>query len=212
MLRQKPGGILKTRIVTLCMALAGIVCGSCGAAPGQAPEASRSKPARTVHETEVIFLATPQEVVDRMLEVAEVSAADVVYDLGCGDGRVVVTAARKYGAHGLGVEIHPQRVAEARDHARKAGVEHLVRFEQGDIFEVDLKPATVVALYLFPDLNTRLLPQLQKLRPGARIVSHDFGFEGKAPERVWKVQAPVYDGAAEVRTHELLLWHAPIRP
>jgi len=149
-------------------------------------------------------------VVDKMLEVAAVSSADMVYDLGCGDGRVIVTAARRYGARGVGVEIHPQRVAEARSNARNAGVEHLVRFEQGDIFEVDVTPATVVALYLFPDLNTRLVPQLRRLRTGARIVSHDFGFEGKEPERVWKIQGPVYDGSPATRTHELLLWRAPI--
>jgi SAM-dependent methyltransferase len=157
-----------------------------------------------------VFLATPQVVVDKMLEVATVTRDDVVYDLGCGDGRVVVTAAKRYGARGVGVEIHPQRVMEARQNARNAGVEHLVRIEQGDIFEVDLSGATVIAVYLFPELNTRLIPQLRRLKAGARIISHDFGIEGVAPERVWKLDGPTYDGAAVTRTHELLLWRAPI--
>jgi SAM-dependent methyltransferase len=167
-------------------------------------------PARAVHETEVVFLATPQLVAERMLELAQVTPADVVYDLGCGDGRIVVTAAVRHGARGIGLEIHAERVRAARERARAAGVAHLVEIVHGDLFEVDVSEATVVALYLFPELNDRLVPQLRRLRPGARIVSHDFGFGALRPERVLRVQGPEYDGAAAWRTHELLLWRAPL--
>jgi len=159
----------------------------------------------------VVFVATPQVIVDQMLEAAAVGPEDVVYDLGCGDGRMLITAASRFGAKGVGVEIHPLRVAEARENARKAHVDQLVRIDQGDIFAVDLRPATVVALYLFPELNAKLVPQLKLLRAGARIVSHDFGIEGYAPDRVIRVQGPEYDGAAVSRVHEILLWKAPLR-
>lgn len=198
----------------LIAVVTGLVVG-CAPSPPPAGAPSQPKPAssagRTPHETEVVFVATPQVIVDRMLEAAGVGPGDVVYDLGCGDGRMVITAATRFGAKGVGVEIHPQRVAEARDNARKARVDHLVRIEQGDIFEVDLRPATVVALYLFPELNTKLLPQLKMLRPGSRIVSHDFGIEGYAPERSLRVQGPEYDGSPVTRVHEVLLWTAPLK-
>src|SRR5262245_35998076 len=101
-----------------------------------------------------------------MLEVAGVGEKDVVYDLGCGDGRILVEAARKYGARGVGIDIDPARVMEARENVKKNGVERLVRIEQGDLFKVDLSPATVVTLYLLPELNARLVPQLEKLQNG----------------------------------------------
>jgi SAM-dependent methyltransferase len=130
------------------------------------------------------YVISPGEVVGAMLKLASVSKTDVVYDLGCGDGRIVIHAAQRYGARGVGVDINPKRIAEARANAKKAGVEHLVRFEIQDIFETDIREATVVALYLLPELNLRLRPKLQKeLKPGARVVSHQFHMGDWKPDK-----------------------------
>ena len=121
------------------------------------------------------YVPTPEDVVDRMLAFAEVSKKDVVYDLGCGDGRIPIAAARKYGARGVGIDIDPQRIEESKANARAAGVEHLVEFRLGDVLAADVTPATVVTLYLLGSGNAALRPILTKqLRPGARIVSHAF--------------------------------------
>jgi ribosomal protein L11 methylase PrmA len=137
---------------------------------------------------DVIYVPTPQEVVDAMLKVASVTSKDTVYDLGCGDGRIVVTAARVYGAHGVGVDIDPQRVAEANANVKAAGVGDKVRIIEGDLFEVDLTPATVVTLYLLPQLNLKLQPKLFKeLKPGTRIVSHAFDMGDWKPEQQLEV-------------------------
>lgn len=121
------------------------------------------------------YVPTPQQVVDRMLELAQVTAKDVVYDLGCGDGRIVITAAKKYGAQGVGVDIDPERIKESRENAKAAGVEKLVTFKQQDAMKVDVSEATVVTLYLLSSSNAMLRPMLTKqLKPGARIVSHAF--------------------------------------
>ena len=121
------------------------------------------------------FVPTPQDVVDRMLELAGVTSDDVVYDLGCGDGRIVITAAQRFGARGVGVDIDPQRIADSNANAERAGVEHLVRFIEQDAMTVDVSEATVVTLYLLSSSNLKLRPQLtSQLRPGARIVSHAF--------------------------------------
>src|SRR5438445_5763984 len=111
-------------------------------------------------EPDVIYVPTPQAVVDKMLQMAEVKKGDVVYDLGCGDGRIVVTAAKKYGCKAVGFDIDPDRVKEARENVRKAGVGDLVTIKQEDIFKQDLSKASVVTLYLLPELNVRLIPQL----------------------------------------------------
>jgi precorrin-6B methylase 2 len=130
------------------------------------------------------FVPTPQDVVDRMLALANVTKDDVVYDLGCGDGRIVITAAKKYGAHGVGVDIDPERIKESQANAASAGVTDLVRFEQNDATKVDVSPATVVTLYLLSSSNLKLRPTLtQQLRPGARIVSHAFSMGDWVPER-----------------------------
>lgn len=131
-----------------------------------------TKPAR---ELDVWYVPTPHEVVDRMLDLARVRASDVVYDLGCGDGRIVIAAAKKYGVRGVGVDLDPVRIREARANAKAAGVENLVTFKVGDLFQTDIREATVVTLYLLPELNRRLKPKLlAELKPGSRIVSHDF--------------------------------------
>jgi len=131
------------------------------------------------------FVPTPQDVVDRMLVLAEVNSQDTVYDLGCGDGRIVITAAKKYGAHGVGFDIDPQRIKESTENARTAGVENLVTFKQQDVMTVDVSPATVVTLYLLTASNLKLRPLLTKeLKPGARIVSHMFSMGDWEPAKV----------------------------
>ena len=137
---------------------------------------------------DVVYVPTPQDVVDKMLEVAKVTRDDVVYDLGCGDGRIVVTAAQRYGARGVGIDIDPQRVAEARENIRKSCVRDRVRIIEGDLFEQNLSPATVVALYLLPGLNVRLRPKLWKeCKPGTRVVSHAFDMGDWPPEQTLMV-------------------------
>jgi SAM-dependent methyltransferase len=130
---------------------------------------------------DVIYVPTPQPIVDKMLELARVKKDDLVYDLGCGDGRIVVTAAKRYGARAIGFDIDPVRVAEAKKNVEKNKVGHLVTIEQKDIFTLDLTPASVVTLYLLPKLNDRLLPQLEALKPGSRVVSHNYGISGIKP-------------------------------
>ncbi|MBI2359735.1 MAG: class I SAM-dependent methyltransferase [Deltaproteobacteria bacterium] len=139
----------------------------------------------------VPFVPTPQGVVDRMLELAEVKKGDVVYDLGSGDGRIVITAARKYGVRAVGFEIDPDLIKESRENIRKAGLEHLAEIRQQDILTVDLSPATVLTMYLLPSVNMQLRPKVQKeLRPGARIVSHAFDMEDWKADRVEQVKDP----------------------
>ncbi|HEY8607956.1 MAG TPA: methyltransferase domain-containing protein [Noviherbaspirillum sp.] len=124
---------------------------------------------------DVPYVPTPQEIVDRMLDLGKVGKNDVLFDLGCGDGRIVVTAAKERGARGTGIDINPVRIAEAKENAKKAGVEDRVEFKVGNLFEADFSPATVVTLYLLPDVNRKLRPQLwRQLKVGTRVVSHDF--------------------------------------
>ncbi|WP_151638967.1 class I SAM-dependent methyltransferase [Noviherbaspirillum aerium] len=131
---------------------------------------------------DVPYVPTPQEVVNRMLQIAKVGKNDLLYDLGCGDGRLVVTAARKYGARGIGIDIDPQRISEAKANAKKAGVGGKTEFKVGDLFATDLSDATVVTLYLLNSVNRKLRPQLWKqLKPGTRIVSHAFDMGDEWP-------------------------------
>jgi SAM-dependent methyltransferase len=134
--------------------------------------ATESAPSR---QLDVWYVATSHEVVDRMLDVAKVRAGDVVYDLGCGDGRMVIAAAKKFGTRGVGIDLDPARIREAKANAKREGVEKLVTFKVADLFQTDLTEASVVMLYLLPELNRRLKPILfDQLQPGARVVSHDF--------------------------------------
>jgi len=131
------------------------------------------------------FVPTPMPVVEKMLEMAEITAADVVYDLGCGDGRIVITAARTYGARGVGIDIVPERIRDSRAGAEEAGVAGRVEFLQEDATAVDVSPATVVALYLLPESNLLLRPKLEAgLKPGTRVVSHNYSIEGWADKLV----------------------------
>jgi SAM-dependent methyltransferase len=134
---------------------------------------------------DVIYVPTPEAVVEEMLRLANVGKDDVVYDLGCGDGRIVITAAKKYGARGVGIDIDPERIKESNENARKAGVTDRVKFLQQDLFETDFREATVVTLYLLPALNLKLRPKLlSELKPGTRIVSHAFDMGDWKPDKV----------------------------
>jgi SAM-dependent methyltransferase len=155
---------------------------------------------------DAIFVPTPQDVVDKMLEIAGVKKTDRVVDLGCGDGRIVVTAAKKYGCRAVGYDLDPLCVKLSREKVQQDKVEDLVTIEQKDVFNVDLSPVDFVALYLLPNLNVKLLPQLQKLKPGARIVSHQFAIEGIRPERVVR-----YRSSEDGIEHTLYLWTAPLK-
>jgi SAM-dependent methyltransferase len=138
---------------------------------------------------DVIYVPTPQPVVEAMLEIADLNEGDVLYDLGSGDGRIPITAAQTYGIRAVGIDIDPRRVAEARRNARNAGVEHLVTFHEADLFESDISDASVVTLYLLSTLNLRLRPKLlSELEPGSRVVSHNFGMSDWQPERVRKLE------------------------
>jgi tRNA G37 N-methylase Trm5 len=158
-------------------------------------------------EPDVVYWPTPQEVVDKMLELAEVKKDDVVYDLGCGDARILVAAAKKFGSKGFGWDINPVRVKESLENVKQNKVENLVTVKKGDIFTLDLKDANVVTLYLLPELNVRLMPQLEKLKPGSRIVSHDFDMKGAKPKKVVSLKAKNHMGIEG--EHKVYLWVVP---
>ena len=137
---------------------------------------------------DVPYVPTPQTVVDAMLGMAAVNKDDVVYDLGCGDGRIVITAAKKFGARGVGIDIDPERIKEANANAKAAGVSDRVKFIEQDLFQTDFKEASVVTLYLLPDINLKLRPKLlSELKPGARIVSHAFDMGDWKPDKTESV-------------------------
>jgi len=151
----------------------------------------------------VPYVPTPEVIVERMLRMAKVGKDDVVYDLGCGDGRIVITAASKYGARGVGYDLNPQRITESNANAVKAGVTDRVRFVQGDLFQADLSEATVVTLYLLPDVNLKLRPKLfAELKPGTRVVSHNYGMGDWGPKEVAEIEV-------QASTHYIYSWVIP---
>jgi SAM-dependent methyltransferase len=160
----------------LALVLTGAPVTAQQAAPPTAQQAAppTAQQQGTLRQPDVIFVPTPQEVVDAMLVMANVTAKDVVYDLGSGDGRIPITAAEKYGARAIGIDIDPQRIKEANENLAKAAVGDKVKFLNQDLFSTDISEATVVTLYLLPSLNLKLMPKLKALKPGTRIVSHSF--------------------------------------
>jgi SAM-dependent methyltransferase len=156
-------------------------------------------------DTDVPFVVTPDNVTREMLKLADVKAGDHVIDLGSGDGRIVIVAARHFGARGLGVEIVPALVEKSRDNAKRAGVADRAEFREQDLFATDLSPATVITMYLLPEVNLLLKPKLQKLKPGTRIVSHDWDMGTWAPDRTVTVEVPDKPIGRE-KTSKLFLW------
>jgi precorrin-6B methylase 2 len=160
-------------------------------------------------EPDVVYVPTPQEVVDKMLEVAKVGKKDVVYDLGCGDARIPCTAAKKYGCKAMGFDIDPERIkdSEATKSKLDKDVQKLVTIQKKDIFTLDLSEASVVTLYLLPDLNVKLIPQLKKLKAGSRIVSHAFDMRGVTPDKGYPIKVKTKEGLE----HDVYLWTTPLK-
>jgi len=155
--------------------------------------------AQQEQEYEVPYVPTPENVVAEMLKLANLKKGDVVYDLGSGDGRIVIMAAQKAGVKGVGIEINPERIKEAEENARKAGVTDLVTFRHNDLFEENISPATVVTLYLLPEVNLRLRPKLLKeLKPGARVISHDYDMGDWKPDK-----------EVQLEGHKIYYWVIP---
>ena len=142
------------------------------------------------HRPDIAYIPTPDDAVDAMLDLAQVGADDVLYDLGCGDGRLLIQAATRWGTRGVGIDIDPACIQQTRQNAQIAGVSDLISLQQGNLYDSDVSAATVVALYLLPHLNARLCPRLlQQLRPGARIVSHQFDMGDWAPDEILSLPA-----------------------
>ena len=157
---------------------------------------------RKLREPDVIFVPTPQNVVAAMLKLANVQRGDIVYDLGCGDGRLVITAAKEHGARAVGIDINPERIKESQENARQAGVTDRVSFRNEDLFEADIKEASVVTLYLLQSLNEKLRPKLWKeLKPGTRVVSHTFDMGEWKPEK-----------EVDIEGRKIYFWRIPANP
>ncbi len=164
----------------------------------------------TIAADRVPYVPTPQEVVDRMLETAKVGPGDYLIDLGSGDGRIVVTAAKKYGTRGFGVDLNPERIRESNENARAAGVTDKVAFYQRNLFETDLAQATVITMYLLPRVNVELRPKLLELAPGTRLVSHDFDMGDWKPDAQFTMDVKEKYGGAGGKS-EVYFWVVPAK-
>jgi len=193
MLAQRQRQVLPMHSVLLLIAFLG---------SGQVVEA----PDQPAPIPDVLFIPTPIDIVDRMLELAKVGKDDVVYDLGCGDGRILVRAVQKYGRRAVGFDIDPRRVKQTQENLRKHKVEDLAGVEEKDLFLVDLRPASVITLYLSPKYNARLIPELEKMKAGSRIVSHLFEMDGATPDKKIECWSEF-----DRRIHTLYLWTVPLR-
>ena len=169
------------------------------------PEAQ--EPSTNMRGPDVVFVGTPYDLVSTMLQMADVKKTDTIYDLGCGDGRILVLAAQKYGVQGIGYDIDPERVIESRQNVSKNNVQDLVKIIQADIFTLDLEKADVMPLYLHPDMMSKLVPQVEKMKPGSRIVCHEYGFpEAYQPDQ--KITVISNEDNAE---HHLMLYTLPLK-
>src|SRR5262245_32066419 len=183
--------LMRARIAAVAMVLVALGV--------SAPVMAQQKPLR---DPDVIFVPTPPEVVDAMLKLANVTAKDTVYDLGCGDGMIITAAAKDFGAHAVGIDINPVRVKEATERVTKAGVTDKVKILNDDLFTTDISQATVVTLYLLQSLNEKLIPKLNKeLKPGTRIVSQTFSMGDKYPE----------EKKVEAAGRTVYLWTVPMK-
>ncbi len=204
--------IQRSAFTLIATSIVGLVTFGCSSSqtttlpPAQADQQTTQAPTTgksPLRGPDVVYVPTPPEVVEQMLAVAKVNKNDVLYDLGSGDGRIPITAAQKFGIRATGIDINPQRIQEANANAQKAGVTDRVRFLNQDLFESKFSDATVVTLYLLPQLNVKLRPQLfSQLKPGTRIVSHDFDMGEWKPERTIQIEA----GG---RTHTVYFWTVP---
>ena len=159
----------------------------------------------TAAQDTIPFVPSPPHVVQRMLELAEIKQGDVLYDMGSGDGRIVIEAAKQFGIRGVGIDLNPELVAKARENAAKEGVSHLVEFRAQDGLTVDISEASVVTLYMFKWFNNALRPKLQKLRSGARVVAHDFDIDEWKPTRIEYVKPPK-DSSDYAESRTLYVW------
>jgi precorrin-6B methylase 2 len=193
---------MQYRKAAACAGFAVLVLGASLAA------AQSSQPRR---QFDVPYVPTTEEAVRAMLKLADVKQADIVYDLGCGDGRIVIAAAKTYGARGVGIDIDPDRIREAKENAKKAGVENLVRFEENDLFQANFREATVVTLFLLPSINLKLRPKLlNELKPGTRVVSNTFDMGDWRPAKEQSLPG-AYDDEAAYLSHKFFLWTIPRR-
>jgi SAM-dependent methyltransferase len=190
------------RKIALIAALFGLFAGYFCAV--RAADAPSSKPART---PDCVYVGTPQDVVYKMIELAEICKGDLVCDPGCGDGRLLIAAARRQDCRGIGYELDPKLADEARQIARQRGVAHAVRFEEQDIFTVDYGRVDVIVAYLLPDMITRLVPAFEKLKPGSRIVAHDYPMARIVPDRI--VTMTSNEDNVE---HTIYVYRTPLRP
>lgn len=205
---------MKLRQFKFCLILALAAVGfSCASPTASVPKADNSAVAvpaapavegTPARELDVPYVPTHMAVVDEMLKMAEVNGSDVLYDLGSGDGRIPIEAAKRFGTRGVGIDLNPLRIKEANANAKSAGVTDKVRFVEGDIFKSDFRDATVVSLYLLPAINLQLKPQLlEQLKPGTRIVSHNYDMGSWQPEKMKKIKTP--DGV----DHFVYFWRVP---
>jgi ribosomal protein L11 methylase PrmA len=162
--------------------------------------------AKWMRNPDVVYVGTPYDLVSKMLQMAQVKRGDLVYDLGCGDGRMLVLAAEKYGAHGVGYDIDPERVQASLENVARHHVKNLVKIIQADIFTLDLGKADVIPIYLLPEMNRKLLPQFDKMKPGARIVCHDYDLEGIVADETIRIISNE-DNAS----HTLTLYTTPLK-
>lgn len=172
-----------------------------GAAAGIAQETTEAR------SPDVVYVGTPHDIVAKMLEIAQVKKEDILYDPGCGDGRICVAAASKYGCKAIGFDLNPVRIKESLENVKRHGVESLVRIERKDIFTVDFTEATVVTSYLLPWMNKKLVPQVEKMKAGTRIVAHDYSFGGFKPDKEITVKSK-QDGVE----HYIYLYTLPLTP
>lgn len=201
--------ILRVLVLLTAFAANGGVSGSHRTkAPDATLRAEELPPSQEPSRTpDVVYVGTPYDVVSRMLKLARVTKEDLVYDLGCGDGRVVVLAAKRYGCRGIGYDIDPERVSAALENVKRNHVQHLVKIFEADLFELDFSDADVLSLYLLPEINKKLLPQFEKLKPGSRLVFHDYDLKGIEPDESLRVISN-----EDNTGHTLFLYTTPLKP
>jgi SAM-dependent methyltransferase len=190
----------RVTVLTMLAALVTIGWGCCPAAGEVRPKLKKMR------EPDSVYVGTPYDVVAKMLQMADVKKADIVYDLGCGDGRIVAMAAKWFGCRAAGYDIDPQRISESLDNIKRNNVEHLVKIDQEDIFKLDLSGADVITLYLLPHMNIKLVPQLEKLKPGSRIVAQDYGIKGYKPDKTVE-----YISNEDNASHIIMLFTTPLK-